>query len=79
MMDVKQAAEYLGRTTDYVYRLVAKRAIKFHQPKPGAMIRFRREWLDDWIEEGVHEKSSTKKPKRRRRATSYVPEFDHGL
>jgi excisionase family DNA binding protein len=49
-LDVKQAAEYVGRSEDGLRKLVARDEIPFHQPGgKGTPIRLRRAELDAWM------------------------------
>ena len=62
VLNLKQAAEYLGYSQDGLRKIIhrTRRArsgrpvngptIEFSQPGKGACIRFRREWLDDFID-----------------------------
>jgi excisionase family DNA binding protein len=76
MLSLREAAVYLGVTEDYLWRLKAAGLIEYHQPTPHARIRFRREWLDAWVDSGRHspEDRSSTAPRRRKSKPVAVPQ-----
>ncbi len=48
-LDVDGAALHLGCSTERVRKLVQRRAIPFHQERPGARLFFNRRELDEWL------------------------------
>ena len=48
---VPEAAEYLGYTKSYLYKLIQAREIPFYRPN-GRICLFKQEELDLWIEKG---------------------------
>jgi excisionase family DNA binding protein len=53
VLDVAEAAAYLGQTERWVRRSVEERRFKF--ARLGRRLGFRRSWLDDYIESSVVE------------------------
>jgi excisionase family DNA binding protein len=51
-LDTTHAAEYLGITTNALYKLTAGRLIPFEQDGPGCRCWFKRCALDEWREHG---------------------------
>ena len=51
MMKTPEAAEYLGYTKSYLYKLIQAREIPFYRPN-GKMCFFKQEELDLWMERG---------------------------
>lgn len=47
-LTTKQAAGYLGITTNALHKLTAERRVPFQQSGPGARCYFRRAELDEW-------------------------------
>ncbi len=66
LLDMDQAAAYLGMASRTLRKLIDRSrlrlkglpvdgpTIQFFQPFPGASIRFRRAWLDSYIDAGTH-------------------------
>lgn len=52
LISLSEAAELLGYSTSGLRKLVARRAIQFFQARPHSPIKFRREWLDEFVEAG---------------------------
>lgn len=50
MLDIPEVAQQLGSTESGVRKLVAKREIKFYQHGKHGRIRFKQEWIDEFIE-----------------------------
>ena len=51
---IKEAAEYLGYSVGYLYKLVSKKEIPFYQPT-GSKILFDKEEIEKWVKNGSHE------------------------
>lgn len=93
MMSLKDAAEYLGYPGDDALRQIVDRSkakargvatkgatIKFFQPSKGSPIRFKREWLDDFIAEHAVEPADRQHvPNRKREAAQTPVNWSHGL
>ena len=47
LMNVEQAAEYLGMASQTVYRRVSEKTLPFY--KIGRLVRFRQSELDQWL------------------------------
>ena len=54
-LSVREAAEYIGYSTRYVYRLVALNVLPHYTPNGGRII-FNRVELDEWIARNEMEK-----------------------
>lgn len=52
ILTTKEAAEYLRISLQALYKLTSQRRIKFSKPN-GLRIYFRKEWLDEYLDEGV--------------------------
>jgi len=50
LIPLSEAAALLGYSTSGLRKLVRKRAIQFFQARPHSPIKFRREWLDEFID-----------------------------
>ena len=50
-LSVKEAAEYLGLSSHFLYKLVAQKGIPFTRFGKGKAIRFDMKKLEHWIEE----------------------------
>ena len=48
-LDLQSAAEYLGCSPERLRKLVQRRAVPFHQERPGGRIFFHRLELDEWM------------------------------
>lgn len=48
-LDVGTAAGHLGCSEERLRKLVQRRAVPFHQERPGARIFFNRSELDQWL------------------------------
>lgn len=48
-LDVTAAAAHLGCSPERVRKLIARRAIPFHQERPGSRIFLSRKEIDEWI------------------------------
>lgn len=59
----EQAASYLGISRVTIYRLVADRQIKFSRASQRGRIRFRKQWLDEFVERGAEAPVTTPEPK----------------
>lgn len=49
MLNLRQAAEKLGYSTSGLRKLVNRGAIRHFQPGPRARIKFRVEWVEEFI------------------------------
>lgn len=70
MLSIKQAAEYLGYSVSGLRKLVSRGLIRYFQARDGAALRFRQEWLDDFID------ANTKPAEQKERAKRQAPQFD---
>lgn len=50
MLSVDEAAATLGYSTSGLRKLIARRELRYFQARPHAPIKFRREWLNEFIE-----------------------------
>jgi hypothetical protein len=67
MLNLSQAAEILGYSTSGLRKLVARGDVRFFQSRPHAPLRFKPEWLEEFIERGskpIEPAVRTRKPKR---------------
>lgn len=71
MLSLEQAAAYLGYSPSGLRKLVQRtrerkhgRTIKFFQSGKWSNIKFKQEWLDEFIEQGTVEPVPTKPKKR---------------
>ena len=48
-LNIKEAAEYTGLSTDTLYMLVYRNGVPFHRPGGLKVIRFDRDELDVWM------------------------------
>lgn len=55
LLNVAEAAEYVGVSTKTIYRALESRDLKHARIGRSKGYRIRREWLDDWIDESVVE------------------------
>ena len=55
MLSIQQAARILGCSVSGLRKLITRNAITFYQDRKGAPIKFRREWLDEFIDNGTPE------------------------
>lgn len=73
-LTLREAAAYLGYDESWFWRIVKSGVIKHWQRTPNAPIKFKKEWLDEFVEESTtggsrqHPTSSTKQ----RRKTKYL-------
>ena len=51
---IKEAAEYLGYSVGYLYKLLSKKEIPFYQPT-GSKILFDKNEIEKWVKNGKHE------------------------
>ncbi len=51
MLDLKEAAVLLGMSESGLRKLVRRNKIKYYQAGKGRSIKFRKEWIDDHINE----------------------------
>lgn len=52
LIPLSRAAKLLGYSTSGLRKLVSRRAIQYFQVQPHSPIKFKREWLDDFINAG---------------------------
>jgi hypothetical protein len=69
MLSLAQAAELLGYSTSGLRKLVRRGDVRYFQARPHAPLKFRQEWLDDFIECG----SQPSEPARRQRRPKPAP------
>ena len=53
-LDIKEAAEYLGYSAGYLYKLASRKKIPSYQPT-GNKILFDKEEIEKWVKNGSHE------------------------
>lgn len=53
-MTIKEAAEYLGYSVGYLYKMVKNKDIPSYQPT-GNKILFDKEEIEKWVKSGSHE------------------------
>ncbi len=58
-LSVREAAEYMGFSVSYIYKLVAAQVLPHYAPN-GGRILFKRVELDDWIASGKNHKPENK-------------------
>ena len=68
MISLSEAAELLGYSTSGLRKLVAKRAIQFFQARPHSPIKFKREWLNEFVEAGSIKPGAPAAVQQRRKA-----------
>ena len=51
-LSVTELAEYLGRSKDYIYKLIGKRAIPFSKPT-GKCVYFNKNDIEKWLKDGM--------------------------
>ena len=52
LVSLNDAAKILNYSVSGLRKLVTRRAIKFYQRTPHAPIKFKREWLDEFVADG---------------------------
>lgn len=79
LLTLPEAAEALGYTVKGLRKIVDRSrakanggrtrgpTIKFFQPMPGSPIRFREEWIEEFIEENTTDPANGAPPARKRR------------
>jgi hypothetical protein len=67
MVTLSEAATRLGYSTSGLRKLVRKRAIQFFQAGPNSPIKFRPEWLDQFIEAGSIKPGAPAEVKKRKK------------
>ena len=77
LIDVAEAAEFLGYKPAGLRKLVKQGAIRYVQNGRGP-IRFRREWLDDFIASN-NPTESKRSPAQRRKQPTALPHRDAGV
>lgn len=53
-LNIKEAAEYLGYSVGYLYKLASRKKIPSYQPT-GNKILFDKEEIEKWVKNGNHE------------------------
>lgn len=53
LIGMAEAAKLLNYSTSGLRKLVSRRAIRYFQARPHAAIKFRREWLEEFVEGGA--------------------------
>ncbi len=71
LMTINQAADYLGYSVSGLRKLVNRGIIRYFQATEGAALKFKREWLDDFIE--ANTKPSEQKESAKRRSPKFDP------
>lgn len=69
MLSLVEAAKLLGYSTSGLRKLCKNGLIRFFQVKPHSPLKFKREWIDEFIEQKSHpteveKKQDQKLPKR---------------
>jgi len=79
LLNLAQAAELLNYSASGLRKLVRRRAIQYFQARPHAPIKFRREWIEAFIEAGsvapreaVELPAKKKAPRSRRGAEEFI-------
>lgn len=67
MLSLNEAAAILGCSPSGLRKLVQRRAIRFFQLAKHSRIKFRREWLDEFIDAHSIAPGAPAKPMRQRR------------
>lgn len=70
LIPISEAADLLGYSVSGLRKLVRKRAIQFFQAVPHSPIKFRREWLDDFVDAGSIKTGAPAKVQKRKRPAS---------
>jgi hypothetical protein len=52
-LTLREAAQYLGYDEGWFRRIVKRGLVKHWQPEPNAPIKFKKEWLDEYVEMGT--------------------------
>jgi hypothetical protein len=71
MLDLKQAAELLGYSTSGLRKLVRRGDVRVFQARPHAPLKFRPEWLDEFIE--ARSTTPSEAPAQQRRRAKPAP------
>jgi hypothetical protein len=69
VINLRQAAELLGYSESGLRKLIARGDIRYFQVRPHAPIKFRQEWLDEFIDRGT----KPSEPETRTRTTKPKP------
>ena len=54
MMNIKEAAAYLGYSVRHFRRMIARGDVRSFQARPGGIHSFKKEWLDSFIAKHTH-------------------------
>jgi len=65
LVSLNDAAKILNYSVSGLRKLVTRRAIKFYQRTPHAPIKFKREWLDEFVADGTSGPGDLSPVKRR--------------
>ena len=82
LLNLQEAADYLGYSESGMRKLVAKGELLFCQRRKHGRIKFKPEWLEDFIRENTHDlrteppQKATRKAARKR---TDLAENSHGL
>jgi excisionase family DNA binding protein len=80
LISLSQAAELLGYSTSGLRKLVRRREIQYFQARPHSPIKFRREWLDEFVESGSTKPGPVDPgPRPRKRKTPPLKSGAHGF
>jgi excisionase family DNA binding protein len=75
MLSLNEAAAVLGCSPSGLRKLVQRRAIRFFQLAKHSRIKFRREWLDEFIDAHSVVPGAPEKSVRRQKARPYKFKF----
>jgi hypothetical protein len=67
LISLSEAAEFLGYSTSGLRKLVRRHVIQFFQARAHSPIKFRREWLDEFIDAGSVKPGEVEAPRRSRK------------
>lgn len=67
LLNLHEAASLLGYSVSGLRKLVARREVRFFQARPHAPIKFRRAWLDEFIDSNSIEPGAPPMIGRRRK------------
>ena len=83
LLSLRQAAAYLGMSDSGLRKITRKRRIRFAQQSRWSRIKFRREWLDEFIEATsvtpVMPVPKARQPSKQQQTTLPLGEKSHGL
>lgn len=79
LISLSQAAELLGYSTSGLRKLVRRREVQYFQARPHAPIKFKREWIDEFIEANSTNPGMVEAPRPRKRKTPLLKSGAHGF